>query len=111
MKLILAILLSGSLSWATCPANVMYLNQNDAAPCAGYLFSPDMELQVRTEVIQLEKLQKISSKQDELITTLNQHINNQTEQLQTAERSSFIDKILYVSGGLVIGYLVGHGTK
>lgn len=112
MKLILAILLVSNLSWATtCPDNVMYLTEGSKAPCTGYLFSPDMELQVRTEVIQLEKLQEISNKQDELITTLNQRIDNANQQIQVAERSSFIDKVLYLSGGLLVGYLIGHGTK
>jgi len=113
MKIIvILILLASNLSWAnTCPNNVSYLKEGIKAPCTGYLFSPDMELQVRTEVIQFEKLQEISSKQDELIITLNQRIDNQTKQLQTEERSNFINKILYVTSGLIVGYLVGHGTK
>ncbi len=107
-KLILAILLSSSLSWATtCPVNVTYLTEGSKSPCTGYLFSPDMELYVRTQIIQFEKLQKISAKQDELITTLNQRINNQSEQIQAAERSSFLDKVLYLSGGIIVGYLIG----
>lgn len=112
LKLIISILLISSLSRATtCPAPVTYLKESNASPCTGYLFSPDMELLVRTEVIQYQKLKEISSKQDELITTLNQRINNQSSQIQAAEQSNFIDKVLYLSGGLIVGYLVGHGTK
>jgi hypothetical protein len=111
MKLILAILLIGSIASAECANPVSYLKQGQPALCTGYLFSPEMELKVRTEVIQYAKLQEVSSKQDELIDTLNQRIKNQENQMQTEERASFINKVIYFAAGLSIGYLICNVTK
>ena len=70
-----------------------------------------MELTARTAVASFAKLQEVSAKQDELITTLNQRIDNQQQQIQNEEASSFLSKILYGVAGLGVGYLIGHGSK
>jgi hypothetical protein len=111
MKLILAILLIGSLASAECANPVSYLKQGQPALCAGYLFSPEMELQVRTEVIQYAKLKEVSAKQDELIDTLNQRITNQQNQMRTEEKAIFINKAIYFAAGLGIGYLISNVSK
>ncbi len=78
--LIIATLLFSQISQAVCNQSVSYLKEGDFVPCNGYLFTPEKELDVRIKLVQLDKLQELSKKQDEMIGILSQRIDNQIQQ-------------------------------
>lgn len=91
MKLLLSLLLASSLSFATvCPQPVKYLTEGSAAPCAGYLFSPEKEQEVRIKIDQFEPMEKLIKNQDELISVLNQRV--QLAHAQNLELEGFLQK-------------------
>ena len=50
-----------------CGQAVSSLNKGQPAPCAGFLFSPDKELEVRTKVQQYDNMQQESDIKDKQI--------------------------------------------
>lgn len=74
MKLLLLLLLVPQLA-LSCPKPVMYLKKSTTAPCNGYLFSPEKELEVRL-LKENYKLQAgnidIIKKQSELYQAMNE---------------------------------------
>lgn len=81
MKKVLALIIALSLpinSYASeCPAPVRLLEEGASAPCRGYLFSPEKELQVRMMV------KDYSLVKEELNT-----LNNMVDRLQKKESES-----------------------
>jgi hypothetical protein len=57
-SLILSVILYSQYSFAACDKPVTYLLENDKAPCNGYLFTPDKELDVRLKILERESLIK-----------------------------------------------------
>lgn len=114
-KLLISSLLSiGLTAQASCPKPVTYLPEGTGAPCNGYLFTPEKELEVRTKVIQIDKLKELSEKQDELIDILNQRVDNNQQQISVlkydAEQRNHIrpweDAGFFILGILVTGYVL-----
>lgn len=81
-KLILLIymLTSSFATWADCAKPVTYLSQNDPAPCSGYLFTQEKELDVRIKVSAYDNLMKLNDKNNELIDILSKRVENQSQQ-------------------------------
>jgi TolA-binding protein len=118
-KLILALLLvSQASAAATQCADFLYLSQGSQTPCSGFLFSDSKELEVRTKILDNKRLNELTQKQDELISVLNQQIDNQTKQnnnlrndLNYEQNKGFWSKALSFALGVVITGLIVRQVK
>lgn len=70
MALILALSLPINSFAAECPAPVKLLEENSPAPCRGYLFSPEKELQVRIFKKEYDLMIQEKNALDEIIKRL-----------------------------------------
>jgi hypothetical protein len=69
----------------TCKKSVTYLKVGEVAPCTGYLFSPEKELQVRTQVEENKLLKeevKLQSSKVELLKDINSHLDEVSKKQQ-----------------------------
>lgn len=112
-KLIIALLLISQVSMA-CNKSVTYLQEGSAAPCTGYLFSPEKEKEVREIKVKYADMSQLVAKQDELTQTLNQRIyvisaqnNNLREEIKNVESRGTLEKVIYFSLGIVLGLGIG----
>lgn len=79
--------------------------------CTGYLFTPEKEYEVRTESYQFSKLKELTATQDELITVLNQRLDNQlkystdlSNELQSRKDKEFWrNSLFFLLGAVVTG--------
>ena len=106
-----------SLAFAECKQPVSILLEGDKAPCSGYLFTPEKELEVRTKVSNYNTMENLVKKQDEIIDVLNQRVTNQyqqnqilNDQLQLREKESFTQKAIFFVLGAVVTGLIAYGT-
>lgn len=73
-KVLVLILVLSQLSYGEgCQKSVSYLKANDPSPCAGYLFSPDKELEVRIKIQDYEALKSENLLKDKQIENLNKY--------------------------------------
>lgn len=107
------ILLSSLNVKANCETPVTYLLEGEKTPCAGYLFRPDKELEVRVIVATFDNLKRQNDTQLEMITVLNQRLNINTEQqnilaqqLGKAEENQRITNTIWFAVGTLLGGLV-----
>lgn len=112
-SLIIAGLLFSQTLFASCDRPVTYLAEGKPATCNGYLFSPEMELSVRTKILNYDNMDLLVKKQDELITILNSRIsvneemnNNLRKSLSNQETKSQMEKWLYFGAGVLITGLI-----
>jgi len=112
--LIILLLLMCINSNATCDNPVTYLKQREAAPCNGYLFSEEKEAEVREIVQKYPKVVELNTKYEVLINKLTDQNDlksqlnaNLKSQLENRNNQETIEKIVYFSLGLLIGYSVG----
>jgi hypothetical protein len=110
LKIILAILLVTSVSFAECKKPVSYLQEGTPVPCTGYLYSPEMEKLSRAALINVGTLTEFTVKQDELIKILNQRVDvnlqaneNLRKQIKNEESRSTVEKVVYFALGVVLG--------
>lgn len=119
IKLILSLLLVTSLSWGECSKPVTYLTDTTPAPCTGYLFTPDKELEVRTKVLQYDTLDRLVKKQDELITNLSERVDltmkqnaNLFNELQSRSNHEwYINVAFFLGGALITAYIASNVNK
>ncbi len=90
-------------------ADVSLLEKGQQAPYKGYLFSPDLELEVRVKVNKNLFLESLVIKQQQEIDILNNRVQvkdeliiNVEKQLKQSERNSSFEKIVYFMLGIVI---------
>ena len=109
MKIIIAILLASSLSFAECKP-VSYLQAGQASPCTGYLYSPEMEKMSRSALINVGTLTELTQKQDEMITILTQRVDlnlqmnqNLRSEIKNVESRSTVENVVYFVLGIVVG--------
>lgn len=114
-KLFFALLLIPNLAFG----QVTLLNKDEPAPYKGYLFSPEDELETRIKVSKVNLLESLTIKQGEQIDILKdridikeQQLDNLAKQLQSAEKMSDLNKLIYfVLGGVIVGAIVGYVGK
>lgn len=113
------LLLSASIAWGECSKPVTYLTDTTPAPCTGYLFTPEKELEVRTKVLQYDTLDKLVKKQDELIDNLNQRVDLTTKQnsnlfneLQSRSNQEwYVNIAFFIGGALITAYIAANVNK
>lgn len=98
------------ISFASCKQPVTYLGLGERAVCAGYLFSPEKEAEVRNLVQRYEILVEIVEKQERLIENLNNRVDlnqkisqNLQDQLDNKNSQSTLEKIIYFTLGIALG--------
>lgn len=90
MSMLIGLLFAFNLSLAACKTPVTYLKVNQPSPCTGYLFTPEMELKVRQDLIEYDYLKK----QNEINL---KKINNLDEQIK------IMDQIIHTQDKRIIG--------
>lgn len=101
---------------ANCPVPVQYVHEFELAPCSGYLFSPEKELEVRLKVDQFNLLEEYSATQADVNEALNKRLqeahkyNEHLEKrLHQEKRNNEIYNFLYFTlGVLVTGLVAGN---
>lgn len=101
-----------------CSGPVTYLLEGQKTSCNGYLFSPEKEQEVRLMYNAYPVLEDVSKKQDELITTLNQRIdiqtnlnNNLTQQIDNKNKMDKWTNALWFVGGIIVTTAIVYATK
>lgn len=104
------IFMFSQISFASCKQPVTYLGLGERAVCAGYLFSPEKEAEVRNLVQRYEILVEIVEKQERLIENLNNRVDlnqkisqNLQDQLDNKNSQSTLEKIIYFTLGIALG--------
>lgn len=119
MKIIFTLLLTFNLSWAACSQSVKYLTEGTPAACTGYLFSPEMELEVRTKVEKVDLMQKLMVNQDQQIDVLNQRLTLAQQQnlhieqfLQSRNDTNvYINIAFFLGGALITAFIASNVNK
>lgn len=104
-----------STSHAACDKPVTALQEGQAAPCTGYLFTPEKELEVRFKTNTYDKLTELTKKQDEMIDVLNLRIDNNQKQISLYEQkiqqnqsTEFYQKLLYFGLGVLTTTVIAN---
>lgn len=112
-----SLFITSSMSYGICNNPVTYLQENDKAPCVGYLFTPEKELEVRTKITNYERLENVIQKQDLLIEVLNKRVDNQIQQninlsneLQRKENETYWQKAGFFLLGAILTGAIAYGT-
>ncbi len=122
MKYIVIMLLFSSVSQAT--DSVVYLPKDQKAPYDGYLFTPDMEKEVRLNTINLKyseelnaSLVKINAIHKDNLQILDQRVKLYQDQsdslaksLESSRSTSFFEKTLYFGLGAIITGGIAYGV-
>lgn len=98
-------------SHAACDKPVSYLTEGQSAPCTGYLFTPEKELEVRYKINSYDNLTELTKKQEELIDILNKRIENNQKQIglyQDKESSGYFTQLLYFGMGVLATTLIAN---
>jgi hypothetical protein len=111
LRFILIFILLPNLVFGACDKPVSYLQENEKAPCTGYLLTPEKEYEVRTKVYQFDKLNELVNKQDEIISVLNKRVENQiaystllqNELQERKEKDFWRNSLYFLLGALVTG--------
>lgn len=110
ISLFLSIFLYLQYSFADCSKPVTYLAEGAKAPCTGYLFTPDTELKVRTEMDKFEKTKELLSAQKTYTAEISKELlikaelnNNLKEQVKNLEEQSVYTKALWFGLGIILG--------
>lgn len=100
---------------ATCDKPVTYLLEGQAAPCNGYLLTPEMELTARTAVSDLKDYKNIIKGQDDEIVIMDKRITLDQEkatilqkELDYARATDFYTKAACFVAGVVIVLAVDY---
>jgi hypothetical protein len=101
--IIISLIASTSIA---CDQPVTYLTEGETAPCTGYLFSQEKELEVRVAVEENKQLYMITETQDQLIKNL----EKQNSLLETKDRLNDLEKFAYFIGGAIITALIASGV-
>lgn len=108
--IISTILLFNQFTFAACKEPVTYLLEGSKAPCVGYLFTPEKELQVRTTAEQFDKIQILVKQQDELIKVLSNRLDinlqqnaNLRKQAEFNQSQTRLEQIIYFALGVAVG--------
>lgn len=118
-KLSIILLLSFNISWAACSQSVKYLAEGTAAPCSGYLFSPEKEQEVRTKIEQFDPMEKLVKNQDQQIDILNQRLtlaqqqNLHLEQFvqNRSDTNVYINLAFFVGGALITAFIASNVNR
>lgn len=108
--------LIASNSLANCPEPVKYLQDFEMAPCAGYLFSPEKEMEVRIKIDNYNLLEEYSNTQTDVNELLNNRLKeaqkyneNLEKRLREEKRSNEIYNFLYFGLGVIVtGLIAGN---
>lgn len=113
MKLFLVLILFSTQAFAVCTEKVQYLTEGSKVECNGYLFTPEMELKVRTKIANYENMEELVKKTEELNTITETRLNNQLNQnekltasLNSQQQNTFWQNAgFFVLGVIVTGYI------
>lgn len=116
MKYLLPLFLMISLTAnANCDKPVTSLKEGDKAPCQGYLFTEQKELEVRYKIETYDTMSNLVKKQDEMINILTQRIDNNQKQidvydqkLQNQASSEFYQKLIYFGLGVLTTTIIAN---
>jgi hypothetical protein len=101
----LLILFFNFAGWS-CPSNVTKLNKGEAAPCTGYLFNLETELEARIAIQSSQKKDQIVKIQEEMLGIQNERVKNfQDENEALQKRLKVREDERYLSGAA--GFLIG----
>jgi hypothetical protein len=99
-----------------CKQSVTYLLETQEAPCAGYLFSPAKEYQVRIKIQQSDVMKELVDKQSDVIDTMDKRLQNMqdynqylSEELQ--RKDSALYKFLYFGLGVLITGAIANNVN
>lgn len=113
-SILIFLLLWSQFSYGVCNDPVTYLNERDPAPCKGYLFTEEKEAEVREIVQKYPKVVELNNKYENLINKLNDQVDlnrqlnaNLKEQMNNRNNQQILEKVVYFSLGLIIGYSTG----
>lgn len=100
---------------AACDKPVSYLQEGTQAPCTGYLFTPEKELEVRYKINTYDKLVELTTKQDQMIDLLNKRIDSNQKQIGLYEEkinlqqsTEFYQKLLYFGLGVITTTIIAN---
>lgn len=116
IKLLVLIIFLSNTCLAKCPKPVQYLQDLEMAPCAGFLFSPEKEMEVRIKLDNYSFLEDYSDTQEEvneILTTRLQEAQKYNENLEKRlrqeKRNSDIYNFLYFGLGVIVtGLIAGN---
>lgn len=95
---------------------VKYLGQNDPAPYAGYLFTPEATKQLRVDAIELDGSKRLNQYYSEQINTYEtrlkdyQQQNNELSSRLASSDTSFFSKAGYFIFGAVLTGMIAYGV-
>jgi response regulator RpfG family c-di-GMP phosphodiesterase len=96
-------------SFADCAKPVTSLKEGTTAPCTGYLFSPEKELEVRLKVSTYGQMEDLVKRNEELNNILNNRVENlhklnaaMIEREQSRENQDTLVKLGYFALGVIV---------
>lgn len=114
------ILLSSIQGYATlCENPVTSLKEGTTAPCTGYLFTPEKELEVRLKVSTYDQMEQLVKRQEELNSILYKRVDNlqdlnlkMSDKISAGESKNFYEKFLYFGLGVIVtGFIATNVGK
>lgn len=103
---ILALLIPNLVFGANCPKPVVRLIEGAAAPCTGYLFSPETELEARIAIQTQDKKDELIKTQEEMLRIRSEQVTNYEKIIQNKEQNTFLQNAIYFGlGVLVTGFI------
>lgn len=94
---------------ASCPKPVVLLQEGSPAPCTGYLFSPETELEARIAIQTQDKKDEIIKIQGDMLKIRTEQVNNYETMLKNRESESFWQRTVYFGlGVLVTGFIAAN---
>lgn len=103
---ILALLIPNLVFGVTCPQKVISLKEGSPAPCTGYLFSPETELEARIAIQTQDKKDELIKTQEEMLRIRSEQVINYEKIIQNKEQNTFLQNAIYFGlGVLVTGFI------
>lgn len=110
LSLILALSLFSQVSLAdtVCAQPVLAMHQGDSVPCSGFLFSPEMEKEVRQmkenydKLVELNKdLTDLSAIKDDEINVISKNLDATKAQLNFDDKKNVWENVLWFAAGVL----------
>ena len=118
LSLFLSLIVYSQYTFAACDKPVSYITKGSRAECSGYLFSPELEQEVRGMAQNYEKLKVIVLQQDELIQVLDKRValqmsvnQNLRDQNDYLTKETVIQKAIWFGVGVLTTGLIVYASR
>ena len=111
INLLLSLIISSSFA---CKEPVYFLQKNEKAPCTGYLFSPEMELKIREDIVAYDGLKlehQLLQKELDLTKELNLELVREIKAKDAILQVKKYENILYFALGIVVAGSIAYVAR